>query len=244
MENLVGKKFNLLTVIEGPIRKTTTRKIFWKCQCDCGNIKIIRGDQLKSGTTKSCGCYKNKVLIDNNIKRQTLDLTGVRFGKLVAKTKTNLRKDGRVVWLCQCDCGNEIFCDTHSLQEGKTQSCGCIKSKGEEKIKKILQENNIIFEEQKTFSNCKFKDTGYLAKFDFWVNNQFLIEYDGEQHYYYKDSPYTWNNQLNYNKVKEHDLFKNNWCKENNIVLIRIPYFDLDKIKLNDLLLNSKYIVK
>jgi len=37
MKNLIGQKFNFLTVIDGPIRKNN--KIYWKCKCDCGNIK-------------------------------------------------------------------------------------------------------------------------------------------------------------------------------------------------------------
>lgn len=40
--NLIGEKFNYLTVIDGPIRKN--KRIFWKCQCDCGNIIIARSD--------------------------------------------------------------------------------------------------------------------------------------------------------------------------------------------------------
>ena len=82
MENLIGKTFNYLTVIDGPIRKNN--KIFWTCKCKCGSIKDIRSDGLKSGKTKSCGCFKKNILIKENIKRQTLDLTNQRFGKLVA----------------------------------------------------------------------------------------------------------------------------------------------------------------
>ena len=63
MENLIGRTFNFLTVIEGPIRKDTTKKIFWKCKCQCGKEKIVRGDQLKAGTTKSCGCFKKQLFV-------------------------------------------------------------------------------------------------------------------------------------------------------------------------------------
>ena len=58
-------------------------------------------------------------------------------------------------------------------------SCGCIISKGEYKIKQILQNNNISFEEQKTFDDLK-SEKGFLLKFDFFVNKQYLIEFDGE----------------------------------------------------------------
>ena len=54
-----------------------------------------------------------------------LDLTGQRFGRLVAVKDTGKRKAGQVVWLCQCDCGKikEICCSP--LRNGNTRSCGC-----------------------------------------------------------------------------------------------------------------------
>lgn len=58
--DLIGKKFNKLTVIgESPPRgkKNLTR---WLCKCDCGNTKTIDGRSLVSGNTKSCGCLKKK----------------------------------------------------------------------------------------------------------------------------------------------------------------------------------------
>lgn len=243
MENLIGQIFNYFTVIGGPIHKN--KKIYWSCKCKCGNIKEIRSDQLKSGTTKSCGCFKKEILIKNNIDRQTLDLTNKRFGKLIALEKTNLRSsDGRVIWKCLCDCGQICYVDTHSLQEGKKKSCGCLKSDGEFIIEQLLKENNIEYQRQFSFNNCRFKDTNYLAKFDFYINNQYLIEYDGEQHFYYKNSLHTWNTEENYKKVKEHDEYKNNWCKQNNISLIRIPYTILNELKIEDLLLEtSKYVI-
>lgn len=114
-ENLIGKTFNLLEVIDGPIRKNN--KIYWRCKCECGTEKEIRADGLKNGTTKSCGCFKKKILIQGNIERQTVDLQNIRFGKLIAKEKTDKRNnDGRVIWNCLCDCGNWIEADSHSLQ--------------------------------------------------------------------------------------------------------------------------------
>lgn len=41
---------------------------------------------------------------------------------------------------------------------------------------------NIPFETEKTFKTCKFFDTNALARFDFYIDNKYLIEYDGETH--------------------------------------------------------------
>jgi hypothetical protein len=50
------------------------------------------------------------------------DLTGKRFGKLVA-----LEYVGNKKWLCQCDCGNKTQSATNNLKSGKSTSCGCTK---------------------------------------------------------------------------------------------------------------------
>ena len=58
--NLLGKKFNRLTVI-ARAENDKQGKARWLCQCDCGNIKIILGDSLKSGKTISCGCAHSEI---------------------------------------------------------------------------------------------------------------------------------------------------------------------------------------
>lgn len=61
-ENLLGQKFNKLTVIdEAPANPNLKhRDARWICLCDCGNQKIIRASALKSGDTKACGCLHYK----------------------------------------------------------------------------------------------------------------------------------------------------------------------------------------
>jgi|WetSurSiteA1Bulk_404760.scaffolds.fasta_scaffold00318_12 hypothetical protein len=60
MEDLTGKRFGRLTVTELKGRNAKRREFWWTCLCDCGNIKVIRGDNLKDGTTRSCGCLKKE----------------------------------------------------------------------------------------------------------------------------------------------------------------------------------------
>lgn len=239
LQNLIGQKFNKLTVIDGPVIKN--KKTFWLCQCECGNTKLARADQLKSGATKSCGCFKLSALTDYNKSNRPVDLTNKRSGKLTALEPTNQRSaDGRIIWKCICDCGNVVYVDTHTFQEQKRQSCGCLISKGESKIYDLLSEANIPFETQKTFPDCRFPDTNYFARFDFYVNNQYLIEYDGQQHFYYNNTPYSWNTKQNFEKVKEHDEFKTRWCEEHKIPLIRISYLQLEELQLEDILYKER----
>ena len=58
---------------------------------------------------------------------KALDITGQRFGKLVALSKAQSRS-GKTYWLCQCDCGNQKEVQTSHLTNGLIQSCGCQKS--------------------------------------------------------------------------------------------------------------------
>lgn len=59
--NFIGKKFGRLTVIS--FYKKEGKKKFYVCKCECGKEKIVNYDYLVCGTTKSCGCLRNEMLI-------------------------------------------------------------------------------------------------------------------------------------------------------------------------------------
>ena len=156
-----------------------------------------------------------------------------RYGKLTVLEATNKRVANSIVWKCQCDCGAIHYVDTNSLNSGKTTSCGCNKSQGEEKIAKILSDNGIPFEREKTFSQCINPETNKKFRFDFWVNNEYIIEYDGAQHFI--SSNQGWNTKEQLEKTQRRDAFKNKWCEENNIKIIRIPYTKFNNLTIEDL---------
>lgn len=56
---MIGKKFNMLTVLEELPERKHGGKVY-RCKCDCGNIKDVRSDMLKNGSVKSCGCLHTK----------------------------------------------------------------------------------------------------------------------------------------------------------------------------------------
>lgn len=58
-KDLTGMSFGKLTVIEIDHFQDCpkSRRVYWKCKCECGNYKVIRSDSLTSGNTQSCGCY-------------------------------------------------------------------------------------------------------------------------------------------------------------------------------------------
>lgn len=80
MENLIGRKFNRLTVIEFD-HKDKYYNSFWKCRCDCGNEVIVRAGGLRSGASKSCGCLMRERA------REICELRNTTHGK--SKTRLN-----------------------------------------------------------------------------------------------------------------------------------------------------------
>jgi len=68
MEDLTGKRFGRLSVIKLNNRDSKRREYWWTCQCDCGTVKVIRGDNLKAGITHSCGCLKNELSRKRKLK--------------------------------------------------------------------------------------------------------------------------------------------------------------------------------
>lgn len=65
-EDLTGKKFNRLIVL-GLGERNSNNQIQWKCKCECGNIVLATTTYLKTGHTKSCGCY-NRESASNRLK--------------------------------------------------------------------------------------------------------------------------------------------------------------------------------
>ena len=222
--DLVGKKIGKLTVIEKTDKKNSSGEYLWKCICDCGKIKYAEGSNLRRGKIKSCGCllYKTKV-----------ELSGQRFGKLLVLKESNQRiNNHEVLWECLCDCGNKTLVKTNHLISGHTLSCGCLKiSKGEFKLNTIFKSLSYSFITEFTPKNLKRK-----LRFDFYLPDyNCYIEYDGIQHFIYTNSG--WNTEEKYIETKERDSIKNQYCKEHNIKLIRIPYWDYNR-------LNEEYVQK
>lgn len=225
--DLVNKIFGRLTVIEDSGKRNNGR-IIWKCKCNCGNECYVDTNRLTQNNTQSCGCFHREFIANLNVN----DLTNQKFGKLLALYPTNKRIDNKIVWHCQCDCGNYYDVIGTRLLSGHTQSCGCIRSSiGENNIQKILQENNINYIKEYTFTNLP------KLRYDFYLPDlNILIEFDGEQHY--RDTGWG-----NLESTQNRDKIKNEYALSHNISLIRIPYYERDNITL-DLILGNKYLIK
>lgn len=124
-----GQRFGRLKVVgRGEKRTRGNQKHWtWRLLCDCGNIiDLIRSDFDKQKGQRSCGCLgkvDRKQQVDN--KRRPQDLLGQRFGLLIPQELLPVRKGGKALWRCLCDCGGTT--DRTSVQllsNGGRFNCG------------------------------------------------------------------------------------------------------------------------
>lgn len=85
---------------------------YYQCQCSCGDIKNIRGSELKSGSSTSCGGSKH------------FDLTNSVFGELTVLRHSHIDSNGKSYYQCMCSCGHINTVRGDSLTGGFTSSCG------------------------------------------------------------------------------------------------------------------------
>lgn len=126
-----GQRYERLTVLEKTDRRLCGR-VVWKCLCDCGNVTYVTASRLKNGATKSCGCA--------GAHTNRMDISGQRFGRLIALEPTDKHLYNSVIWKCRCDCGKTAEVAAINLRNGNTKSCGCLFSEVHSEMAKDLRE--------------------------------------------------------------------------------------------------------
>ena len=209
--DLTGQQFGYLT----PFSYIKGGK--WRCKCQCGNEIEVDGRNLRSGHTKSCGCLKKET-------KNVYDMTGYETENIKVLNREGSDNQQVALWNCLCKkCGRTFITRGSSIRAGYINSCGCVHSKNEQNISFLLENNNIEFATQYTFSDLIGINGGKL-KFDFAVfkNGKLshLIEYQGKQHY--EKVPGKWGE--GFETLQKHDRLKEEYCNKHNIRLIKIKY--------------------
>ena len=229
-----GNTYGYLTVISRAPNNKDGRAM-WNCKCKCGNEIVVAGKHLRSGNTKSCGCYQRQRATESNLQRAG-SLVGKQFGKLFVEEEAGFIKksDGRNarIYKCKCECGNICYIQHTYLANGDTKSCGCISSHGETEIAQLLKNNNITFQREYIFDDLV--DILPL-RFDFAIFNKdgnlaCLLEFQGKQHWQKSNGFYN-------DTLIIHDKLKKDYCEKNKIPLYYLYYKDKVKtqVTLDDL---------
>lgn len=127
-----------------------------------------------------------------------------------------------------------IICPKHGLflQKPNNHLNGagcpyCLRSLGEEKVALFLTKNNIEYRQQYRFNNDILFCSNKYFRVDFYLPVQnFVIEYNGEQHYKYVAIF----SERTFEQQQERDCALRQYCREHKITLIEIPYWDYDNI--------------
>ena len=249
-----GEKYGRLTILHRDLSRAGEGRVSWVCECECGNQLSVWGKSLKNGNTRSCGCLNNELRVERIqklLETQRVDLAGEQSGLLTVIRKATQeevinRPRQHSYWYCLCECGNHHIVETSDFKRGKVQSCGCMNSKGEAKITKLLEEYNFQFQKQYGFEDLHNEQgRGYYFDFAVFIEGalSYLIEFDGIQHFS-REHQFS-QNEDTFDRVIARDEKKNKYCVEHNIPLIRIPYTQLDKLSIDDLKLETtKFIYR
>lgn len=186
-------------------------------QCSNGHDKYISFTDFKNDEKRKCKKCLNQE--KTNEFKELAESLGYIFIE-------GFYENCESIFKLQCPKGH-VFDIKYTNLKYKKGVCPCCKeSRGEFEIRRVLNKNNIEFIKEYKFEDCKFKAS---LPFDFYLPNlNICIEFDGE--YHYKAIDY-FGGLDKFISRKINDTIKNKYCKDNNIKLIRIPYWDLNNIE-------------
>lgn len=189
-------------------------------------------EQLPANHTQGAGCPMCKAELLSETRRSNtnafiLKAKEVHGNNFDYSLVDYVKKDEKVKIICnKCGC---VFEQTPNSHLNGTGCPNCQSSKGEERIAKFLKDNNIEFKRQyRIVPNDLFCATK-LFKVDFYLTElNIIVEYNGEQHY----MPIShFGGVQKYEKQHERDLVLRQYCIDNKIKLIEIPYTEFDNIE-------------
>lgn len=233
IKDLTGQRFGKLVVLslDPDYIPQSGRHAKWLCKCDCGNYKVVQSNHLVAGDTTACsrGC---------NARIET----GTRFGKLIVLEMTDKRSKngGSMLYKCRCDCGEELLVPSTELRAKRKSCCSnCKMSLGAITIESLLKENGIAYQKEYVIYDTYDNESMQKYRYDFFLPQyNIIIEYDGEQH----TKPIKqWGGLEELKRIQKRDKIKTNYCLDNGITIIRIPYTHSNNIIIDDLLENSSF---
>lgn len=197
-------------------------KLNWRC--DLGHVFEMAWSEFKQGKrcAKCSGVYKRT---NAEFLQEVLILVGNEYSFL-----GKFEHVDKKIEVIHNKCNYKYEVTPYKFINREQRCPKCNDSKGEKRIEKYLESKNLSYISEYRFLDCK---NIYPLRFDFAVLDEqnkpsLLIEYDGKQHF----RPYKYyGGEKEFELVRKRDAIKNNYCKTNNIKLIRIPYTKYHEIE-------------
>ena len=186
-------------------------------RCEHGHEVNMRFDKARNGKCPQCSkenSFYSLDFIKDYLSKDGYSLLSTEYNGIYENIEI------------MCDKGH-IYTTTFNNYKNYGFRCPiCKGSLGERKIEKYLTENNIKYIYQYKIEDCKDKKA---LPFDFYLPDyNLIIEYDGEQHY---DIKHTLGGEESFWLNVVHDAIKNAYCEDNNINLLRKPFWKLNNIE-------------
>lgn len=196
-----------------------------------GEVKVYLLNFLNRKRCPKCGIQKRDKSLRNNIDDVERIINSINGNILLNKNEYKNAHELNLKIKCGI-CGKIFVTSLHNYKKGyiKCKECSFRISNGELFIKKYLEDNNIYYKQEHWFKDCRNIKP---LRFDFYLPDyNIAIEFDGRQHY--DEYPYRYygikESKEKLENLKSRDNTKNDYCKKNNIKLIRIPYWKIDNI--------------
>lgn len=212
------------------ITKGSGKKVWWKCVVaedhEWQDTIIHRTSKTNK---RGCFCCSGKKLVNSNCFAVThpelsKEWHSTKNGNLTPFDVT-FGSSKEIWWQCK-KFNSHIWKAPLNRRTSRNSGCPfCNESHGENKIRIFLEENDIKYEIQKSFNDCKLKQ---LLLFDFYLpTNNILIEFDGQQHF---EPVKIFGGIKKFKETQKRDKIKNKFAEENNIKLLRIPYTEFENV--------------
>lgn len=206
-----------------------SKESVWLCTKHNKQFKKVLSTMLRTEESGCDECYKERI-------RRDFSLTTEEFKMRLKQSHSELKLVGEYI---NFTTPIKVYCTKHDYEFETVPSyilhrISCcpksFKTYKEETMCSLIESWGYRIDRQHTFDGCA--DTNSL-KFDCYLPDfNIAIEYDGENHYF----PVKYGTQSledatrKHEYTKRHDEIKNNFCKENNINLIRVPYFEFENM--------------
>lgn len=201
--------------------KNNYTKLKWRC--NKGHIFEMNWADFDSGR-RCAKCSKRYKRTNDEFVEEVFKLVGIEYEFLEEFKGVDEKID-----VIHNKCGHIYKVTPYKFIYNDRRCPKCNESKGEKRIEQFLISKNIKYKQEYSFKDCKYV---LPLRFDFAVFNKnklsFLIEFDGKQHF--RPCDY-YGGEKSFKETKLRDSIKNEYCKKNNIKLIRIPYKQFDNIE-------------